>query len=235
MMGILACAPMAHAGSVEIVTFSYPPYMNDSGEGLMKEIFDAAIKNSGLSYTFKVFPRKRAIILFNQPEIQGLFLGERTYFPNMTGLDAKTLLTFKTVFVYLKNRYPHLRYSGLSDLKGKRVGVSLGSVLTPVFQKHGMVVDEALLENNITKLKTGRIDFWHTVDTSAQRLIARKFPDQAKDFGVIPDVTHTVDLIVKKGSRSEPDFRMFAKRFDTLVKNDGLRNIVKDFLEKNPL
>lgn len=233
--GIIGLSSLSWAGSVEIVTFSYPPYMNESGEGLMKEIFDATFKNSGSAYSFKVYPRKRAIILFNHPEIQGLFLGERSYFPDMTGLETKTLLTFKTVFVYLKNRYPQLNYTGLSDLKGKRVGVSMGSVLTPVFKKHGMMVDEALLENNITKLMTKRIDFWHTVDTSALRLIARKYPDQEKDFGFIPDQTHTVDLVVKKGSLSEPEFRIFVKRFDTLVKNGGLHNIVKHFLEKNQL
>lgn len=224
---------LTFADSVEILTFSYPPYMTSQGKGLMDTIFKKSFRNTGTTYSFKVYPRKRAILLFQQSQNQELFLGERSYFPDMTEINVQTILEFKTVFVYMKNHFSNINYSGLSDLKGKRVGVSLGSVLVPIFKSHGMIVDEALLENNIRKLQTGRIDLWHTVDTSAIRLINEKFPGQLDEFGFLPDKTHTVDLIVKKGSSSEPAFRTFVQGFNTMVKNGEFQKIVKGFMVKN--
>lgn len=224
---------LTFADSVEILTFSYPPYMTSQGKGLMDTIFKKAYGNTDTTYSFKVYPRKRAILLFEQRQNQELFLGERSYFPDMTDIDVQTILEFKTVFVYMKNHSPNFNYSGLADLKGKRVGVSMGSVLVPIFKSHGMIVDEALLENNIRKLETGRIDLWHTVDTSAIRLINEKFPGQRDEFGFLPDKTHTVDLIVKKGSSSEPAFKTFVLGFNAMVKNGEFQKIVKKFMVKN--
>jgi ABC-type amino acid transport substrate-binding protein len=219
--------------TVEIFTFSYPPYMNDDGSGLMEKIFDRVFEKSSIRYTFKVLPRKRAIIVFGQPVTKGLFLGERSYFPNLEGIEYKTLVEFKTVFVYMKSRFPETVFSGVSDLKGKRVGISLGSVLAPYFTEQGLIVDEALLENNIMKLKAGRIDFWHTVDTSANRLIDEKFPGQKGAFAFVPDKTHSVDLVCKKGNDSEAAFLVFCRNFDALSKKGEIRKIVIGFMSKN--
>lgn len=230
---VVSWVPFSFAGSVEIVTFSYPPYMTSSGTGLMATIIKKAYEKTGTKVLFNVYPRKRAILVFEQPKTQRLFLGERSYFPKMKGIDVQTILEFKTVFVYMKNHFSDLNYSGLKDLKGKRVGVSMGSVLIPIFKEYGMIVDEALLENNITKLQAGRVDFWHTVDTSAIRLIDEKYPGQRDTFGFLPDQTHTVDLIVKKGSVSEQAFKTFSKRYKTMVTNGEIQKIIRDFMSKN--
>lgn len=230
---IVSWAPFSFAGTVEIVTFSYPPYMSESGTGLMDIIIKKAYENTNTRVLFKVFPRKRAILLFEQPHTQSLFLGERSYFPDMKAIDVRTILKFKTVFVYMKDSFADLHYSGFKDLKGKRVGVSMGSVLIPVFKEYGIIVDEALLENNLTKLKMGRIDFWHTVDTTAIRLIDEKYPGQRDTFNFLPDQTHTVDLIVKKGSVSEPAFKTFSKGYKAMVTNGEFQKIIRDFMSKN--
>jgi len=233
IMWIFSWAPCAFAETVEIVTFSYPPYMSSSGTGLMEQIIKKAYEKTNTHVSFKIYPRKRAILLFEQPQTQSLFLGERSYFPNMKEVDVQTIIKFHTVFVYMKDSFTDLNYSGLKDFKGKRVGVSMGSVLIPTFKEYGIIVDEALLENNITKLKMGRIDLWHTVDTTAIRLIDKKYPGLRDDFCFFPDQTHTVDLIVKKGSSSKRAFKTFSKGFKAMMKNGEFQKIVKEFMGKN--
>lgn len=228
LLGTILETPSSTAGTVEITTFSYPPYMNNDGSGLLPVIILKAFQNSGQTAAFKVYPRKRAVLVFEQPETRGFFLGERSYFPDRAGYDILTLMEFKTVFVYMKNRYPAMTYKGLSDLKGKRVGVSFGSVLIPIFKDNGMLVDEAQLENNIMKLKSGRIDVWHTVDSSALRMIDEKYPGERNEFGFLNDETHTVDLMVKKGGPDVKAFLTFVKGFKTMVKKGQLQKILRE-------
>jgi polar amino acid transport system substrate-binding protein len=235
LLGMVLETPALTAGTVEITTFSYPPYMNNDGSGLLPTVILKAFKYSGLKAAFKVYPRKRAVLVFEQSETRGFFLGERSYFPDQAGYDIFTLMEFKTVFVYMKNRYPAMTYKGLSDLKGKRVGVSFGSVLIPIFKDNGMLVDEAQLENNIMKLKSGRIDFWHTVDSSALGMIDEKYPGEREKFGFLNDETHTVDMMVKKGGPDVKAFRTFVKGFNTMVKKGDLQKILKEATgKKNP-
>ena len=215
--------------SVDIITFTYPPYMNPDGSGLMEKIFTRAYQGTGFSYSFKVYPRKRSLMVFEHAGNQGLFLGERSYFPGLD-IESQNIMQFKTVFVYMKDRFPdHLHYSRLEDLRGKRVGISMGSVLGPKFTASGLIVDEALLENNIMKLNSGRIDLWHTVDTAAIRLIGEKFPNRKDSFAFLPDEVHTIDLVMKKNSPSDTAYRLFVQRFKIMVNTGELKRIVNDF------
>ncbi len=225
-LGIFLWPQLAAAESVDIVTFSYPPYMNADGNGILARIIGETTKNTGIRVSYKVYPRKRAVLVFNQRETEGLFLGERGYFPDLKNFEVFTLLEFRTVFVYVKASHPTLKYKGLADLAGKRVGVSFGSVLIPLFKDYGMIVEEAHLENNLARLKTGRIDFWHTVDTAALAMIGKTCPGREKDFGFLDDETHTADLMVKKGSRSTDAFRTMVNRYKILEKRGDIRKLL---------
>lgn len=225
-LGIFLWSQLAAAESVDIVTFSYPPYMNADGSGILARIIGATTKNTGIRVSYKVYPRKRAVLVFNQPETEGFFLGERGYFPDLRNFEVLTLLEFRTVFVYMKASQPSLKYKSLADLAGKRVGVSFGSVLIPRFKDYGMIVEEAHLENNLVRLQTGRIDFWHTVDTAALGMINKTCPGREKDFGFLDDETHTADLMVKKGSRSTRAFRTMVKHYKDLEKRGDIRKLL---------
>lgn len=217
----------AMAQPVKIITFEYPPYMYGDGVGLLEKIFHRISLETGEPLEFQVFPRKRALMMFESPANQEIFLGEREYFPELaSSLEFLKVLEIKTVFVYFKNRFPTLKFSDFRDLKGKRVGVSLGTVYVSNFRTAGIIVEEAKLESNLLKLKTNRIDFWHTVDSAATTLIRKKDPTHEKDYSFLPDQIHTVELMVKKGSRAENDFKRIVRGFEIITMNGELQKIL---------
>jgi ABC-type amino acid transport substrate-binding protein len=226
---IFSFAEQPLAGTVDIITFSYPPLMNDDGTGILSQLVTRIYKDTNVTPKFMVYPRKRAVFLFKSPDTDGLFLGERMYFQDIPTIQAQKFAEFKTVFVYLKNRFPKLSYTTLTDLKGMKVGISMGSVFRPMFESAGLFVDEAKLENNVLKLKSNRIDLWHTVDLAAETIINKEFPGRLQDFGFLTDKIHSVDIIVKRGSPSEKAFQIFVKNYSSLMKENKLQPILKDF------
>ncbi|MBU1171363.1 MAG: ABC transporter substrate-binding protein [Proteobacteria bacterium] len=217
------------AESVKIITFEYPPYIYGDGVGMLEKIFHRIALETREPIEFQIYPRKRALMMFKSPITHTMFLGEREYFPRMaSSLVFLKILDIKTVFVYMKDRFPKFGYHEFKDLQGKRVGISLGSIYVPYFKAAGIIVDEAKLENNLLKLKTGRIDFWHTVDFAAMTLIKKNDPDHEKKYAFLDDQIHTVELMAKKGSESERQLKTLAQGLEAIIHNGSFNNIINE-------
>jgi len=231
---MMTSAAQSFAGTVEILSFEYPPLITENGTGIMERIVTEAARTVDDTVTFLVYPRKRAMIMFENTEAR-LFLGESRYFPDMSsGIDVQKLLYARVVLVYLKERNPSLAFSGIEDLKGKQAGVSLGSNLTFVFEKAGIYVQETgKVENNIKKLNAGRIDIWGTVDVTAITLIEQHFPKQGDKFVIWEFERFPVELVAKKNTPAEKMLQKFRTGFDNIVSSGKYKMILEEFYGKD--
>jgi len=222
------------AGTVEILTFEYPPLMMEDGTGILQKILTEAAQTVGDTVTFLVYPRKRAMNMFEKTDTQ-LFLGESRYFPDMaSAVEAQKLLYARVVLVYLKERNPPLAFAGLEDLKGKHAGVSLGSNLTPVFEKAGIYVQEtATVENNIKKLNAQRIDVWGTVDVTAISFIEKHFPKQQDRFVIWEFERFPAEMLAKKNTPGDKMFQNLRTGFEHIVNNGKYKMILEEFYGKD--
>lgn len=211
---------------IEIISFVYPPYTYGDGSGMLEKIVTRVATDNKITIKWSFYPRKRAYKQYSDRLNTTLFLGQSEYFPDLLSrIKAQPLLNFRTVFVYMKEKFPDIVYSSISDLKGKRVGVTLGSVYIPYFNKQGLLVDPAELEQNIRKLVIGRLDFWHTVDVTAINMVDKYFPDKKSNIGFLEEAILKAELIVIRESELEPVFDRFTTRFKEII-NDGTYKVI---------
>jgi|GEM_PF-2164954 hypothetical protein len=220
---------------LEILTFSYPPYMEEDGTGLLPRMIREGAGDSLPEVVFQVYPRKRVLQMFHS-EGKGdlLFLGESRYFPELEGsILAEAILKAKMVMVYRRAAFPDFRASGLEDFKGYRIATSLGSNFSELFRAVGMVVEESRMENNLRKLKAGRVDFWHTVDITALEMMEKEFQGVDKGFAVWE---HKPLLVIELVSRKEGPAAVFLETFGRAFREfrakDGDLRILEDFYGK---
>ncbi|MBW1870256.1 MAG: transporter substrate-binding domain-containing protein [Deltaproteobacteria bacterium] len=143
-----------------------------------------------------------------------MFLGVRNYFSEQE-INAEEIFYFRRVLVYLKDQYPELHINNLDDLKGKRIGVVLGSSPIADFQAAGLIVDKTSKhESNIKKLHTRRVDFIYTLDLTAISLIEKHFPGQPS-------------LIVRKNSLEEKLLQIFRTGLKTIIEDGTYHKIME--------
>lgn len=217
----------------EIITFVYPPYTVGDGSGILEQIVDTVSKETSIRFSLLFYPRARAKIYFEEKKAGALFLGERSYFPSLSEeLESLPLLHFRTVFVYIKKRFPEFEYTALSDLKGRYVGITLGSIYTEPFKKAGLIIDNAPLEKQIVKLVKGRIDFWHTVDVTAINMIEEYYPERSETFSFIEETNLTAELVVTKNSSVKQAYKKFCDSFNSMKKNGTYLKILEEYYGK---
>lgn len=231
---LLLTSSHCNADSAEIITFIYPPYTRGDGSGILEKVVSTAASQASIDIVWQYYPRKRSVLQYQEKKSTSLYLGERSYFPSIADeLTAKSLLNIRTVFVFLKQRYPDFQYSGVSDLKGKRIGVTLGSIYVSYFEKNGLLVDAAPLEKQVKKLMKRRLDFWHTVDVTAINMIEENYPGKRDMFRFVEEAHLTVELLVKKGSSVEPLHAKLSGAVDAIVKSGLYLELLEQYYGKD--
>jgi polar amino acid transport system substrate-binding protein len=211
---------------IEILTFQYPPYIDGDGTGMAGKIVAAAFKTQGHSVKFTIYPTKRAVNNFQKGQGK-MFLGVRNYFSEQE-INAEEIFYFRRVLVYLKDQYPELHINNLDDLKGKRIGVVLGSSPIADFQAAGLIVDKTSKhESNIKKLHTRRVDFIYTLDLTAISLIEKHFPGQPSVFEIFEYQRSAADLIVRKNSLEEKLLQIFRTGLKTIIEDGTYHKIME--------
>ena len=156
-----------------------------------------------------------------------MFLGVRNYFSEQE-INAEEIFYFRRVLVYLKDQYPELHINNLDDLKGKRIGVVLGSSPIADFQAAGLIVDKTSKhESNIKKLHTRRVDFIYTLDLTAISLIEKHFPGQPSVFEIFEYQRSAADLIVRKNSLEEKLLQIFRTGLKTIIEDGTYHKIME--------
>ncbi|GAB6095921.1 transporter substrate-binding domain-containing protein [Desulfatiferula olefinivorans] len=163
MLGNLSVAAV---NELTVVCDEWPPYqIVDEGGGLsgfstkvVREVF----KRMGVTVkSLKAYPWKRAIYMIETGAADALFSAnfsdERTAF---AFYPEETLVT--SPWVIWSRAEDKVNYRGLTDLKGKKVGVVRGYSYTPEFLETlktiGTMDESTDDETNFRKLNVGRID-----------------------------------------------------------------------------
>ena len=229
LLAILMPAAVAVASQpIEILIFHYPPYINGDGTGMAEEIVAASFETQGHTVKFTLYPTKRAINNFQNGQGK-MFLGLRDFF-SQKEIDAQEIFYFRRILVYLKEQYPELHINSLDDLKGKKIGVIIGSTKISDFQAAGLIVDKTSKhENNIKKLHARRVDFIYSLDLTTISLIEKLFPGQTGDFGIFEYELSAADLIVRKGSPEEKTLQVFRAGLKTIVENGTYGKIMEQY------
>jgi len=116
----------------------------------------------------------------------------------------------------------------LDDLKGKKIGVVLGSSTIADFQAAGLIVDKTSKhENNIKKLYARRVDFIYTLDLTAISLIEKLFPGQLAVFEFFEYQRNAADLVVRKNSLGEKLLQVFRTGLKTIIENGTYHKIME--------
>ena len=223
---LISAAVAAASQPIEILTFQYPPYINGDGTGMAEKIVAAAFQTQGHSVKFTLYPSKRAINNFQKGQGK-MFLGSRDHFSEQE-INAEEIFYFRRVLVYLKDQYPELHINNLDDLKGKKIGVVLGSSQITDFQAAGLIVDKTSKhENNINKLHARRVDFIYTLDLTAINLIEKLFPGQPAAFEIFEYQLNAADLVVRKNSPGEKLLQVFRTGLKTIIENGTYLKIME--------
>jgi len=214
--------------SVEILAFEYPPFIKGDGTGIGERIVTAALQPQGYTVKFLYYPHKRAVINFRDGEGQ-LYIGIRNSFSEQK-IDCEKISYFRRVFVYLKKQYPDFQMKTLDVLKGKRIGVTLGSSQANELKDAGLTLDESTIpENNMKKLYAGRTDFFYTPDLTALSMIDKLFPGQFSEFGIVEYKRDSADLIVRKNSPGENILQSYRTGLKMIIESGTYHRILEDF------
>jgi polar amino acid transport system substrate-binding protein len=161
-----ANASFASDSEMIVVCDEWPPYqiVEEGGtlSGFSTKVVRAAFKRMGVTVkSLKAYPWKRAIHMIETDTADALFSAnfsdERAVFAHY---PEETIVA--SPWVVWSRAEDNLQYRGLSDLKGKKVGVVRGYSYTPEFWealKTIGTIDEATDdETNFRKLNVSRID-----------------------------------------------------------------------------
>ncbi|MCB9493988.1 MAG: transporter substrate-binding domain-containing protein [Desulfobacteraceae bacterium] len=215
----------------DIVSFEYPPYLDFDNKGIFANINKEVNLISKEKFMLTPLPRIRAIQQFENDKSL-IFVGEKRYFPGKDNyLTSCSIMKSELVLVYLRSRGNELGFSSLGDLKGKKAGVSLGSNLSDIFKNNGIIVEEwPMLEGNIRKLDSGRIDYWGTTDITASALINQYFKGRKNKF-VIQKFSDpfVIEAVAWKGSPGEKKLEIYCRAIEELKNSGRLITIIDDF------
>ncbi|MCP3922022.1 MAG: amino acid ABC transporter substrate-binding protein [Desulfobacterales bacterium] len=211
------------AEQVVIVTGEWAPYTskNIQGHGFTAEIVSAVFDEIDIKIKYNFLPWKRCELYV----LEGIAFASFPYHKTeerekqFDFSDSIGESTWK--FFYLKQKIQKdVIWKKLSDLKGYRIGCSLGNWYDKVFEDAGIVriLDYAPSDElSFRKLKAGRVDIVPTDELVGWSLIKRLFPQNVKDFGTVnkPLKSGKLHLMI---SRKYPDASELKKKFNAVLK-----------------
>lgn len=189
---VLASGASGRAEPVQLVTLSYPPYEYDNGgqaEGIAVRLVRHAFNRLGRDVTIEVLPWKRALLMVQEGQADGIFTAFVTP-ERLNYLDySNVVLMPQTVSIWAR-RDAAIRFDGnLQSVAYNNIGLVNGI-------SYGTTVDEAVKQGvfnnidyavsqdrNITKLLLKRLDLVIMNRYSARyHLIRQKGLDQVEEL-----------------------------------------------------
>ncbi len=229
VIAVLSYAVSLTASAEEKVTvtaFNYPPYMDESlsEKGLFCELVYEAYKAAGCETSFKFYPLKRSTLYVAEGR-ELAQLGTEWNFSEESRKDVHpvSLFFYRKMGFYLKDRFKEIRFKKLSDLKGYKLGVILGSSDSAILMKNKYLEVEQVptMEQMFKKLYAGRSDIVFAPELSALSFIEANYPGEVGRFAVTDDVLQ--DLLGQViFSKKYPDYEKYVVKFQ-----EGL-NLIRD-------
>jgi hypothetical protein len=219
---------------IEIITFVYPPYFNGDGSGFLERIVMEAFRETNTVVEFEYFPPKRAILYYKSSHGHDkIFLGGFIQLgdENKDRYIYEKFISYRAVFAYNKKENPGFKFNSLNYLKGKRIGVSLGSRDGKILSDNGLTVEPASLELHLNKLRFLRIDLVSGIDLALMNQIDSLFTDKKDIFGLTrPWDYRAGGLIFYKENREGAE--LFEKGFRKIYESGRYHEILESIYGK---
>lgn len=213
-----------------IATNIYPPYINaDVENSFLPELFEEIGARMGVEFRFEILPWRRceqvveshmawAAIPYRKTDIR-----EKTFaFSEPIYLQDSHFFAYDATGVK-----PRHKYSDLTDLRGLRIGGVFGYYYESWFKEAGLDVDFAHSEEqNLNRLKVGRIDLFPSATTLGWYQIRQLFPpEEVANFYTLQKPLVDGAGLHLMSSKTYPDNAALLERFNAAmakVKSSGL-------------
>lgn len=149
----------ARAAEVRLATLEYPPYSSEylPGGGTMVELSTRAFAVVGYDARIEFRPWARVLAELHRGKYDGLL----ALWPDdliADGLVGSEPLMSSDLGFFVRQNTP-VTFATLSDLKGRKVGVSLGYNYPAEIINSGIITEDAVNDlSNLRKLAAGRFD-----------------------------------------------------------------------------
>ena len=215
------------AETLEFVFSDFPPfeYLEDgSAAGMNKEILEEACKRLHITPVFRQLPWKRALEYVKHGDSDAIFSlfknDERLKYYNYPDENINTV---KMVIITTKKS--DINVTTLEDLRGKIVGVYLGSSYGKKFDTSDWIIKEAVTSNEelLKKQAVGRTDVI-VMDERVAKYWCKKLDMEDKFKTLAYVITTNPTYVAFSKKRRELTKKDFARRFSVVLKemkNDG--------------
>ena len=220
----VASLPVHANEVVKIAIGDWEPFTSSRADNahINEDIVREAFLLEGIQVDYQYFPWVRSYQYVEKGEFHATFpwmitkkRKKEVYF------NKEPLLTEQTVFFHLKSR--PFQWDKFEDLKGLRIGGTLGYASGETLEQQGLTVDYVSKEDfNYHKLLKGRLDIYPTAFYVGYHQINMLFqPNEAKLF------THHPKILEEKNyymvfSKNTPNVHELIEQFDK-----GLRKLKK--------
>ena len=209
---------------VKIALGDWEPFTSSRAENanISEDLVREAFKLEGVQVDYQYFPWIRSYQYVKKGEYQATFpwvvtekRKKEVYF------SKEPLLTEKTVFFHLKSR--PFQWETFEDLKGLRIGSTLGYATGKTLEKNGLTIDYVSKEDfNYHKLLKGHLDIFPSAYYVGSYQIKLLFPpEKANLFTHHPKMVEKLDYYMLF-SKNIPNAQQLIEQFDT-----GLRKLKK--------
>ncbi|MCP3922324.1 MAG: amino acid ABC transporter substrate-binding protein [Desulfobacterales bacterium] len=231
---------LAGAETIKLTNGEWPPYMSKKMKhfGFASHVVEKSFANEGVKVKWGFYPWNRSLILAKTGKWDGSVVWTKNkerqkifYYSN-----AKVLY-LKDVFFHRKD-YP-FKWNTFKDLKGLKVGATLGYSYGPEFtkaEKSGLIKTQRVKNDilNFRKLIKGRIDIFGITLNVGYAILKKDFnPLQAAQItnNTKPYRTTSYHLIINnKSAKNKKLIMLFDKGYKKLESSGDLSKMEEDLI-----
>jgi len=211
-----------------IATGEWAPYTSEQlqGYGFFSEIVFAVFNDMGIYYDIVFYPWKRCEENVRHGKIFAAFPYRITNDRKKDFDFSDVVAVSRGVFFFLKSKLQkEVIWDNYSDLKGYRIGGTLGYWYEKVFKEAGLTTEYVINDEiNFKKLKAGRVDMVASEELVGWEVIKKMFPSSIYNFDTVKkplDISELHLMISKKYPGADELKRQFNFNLK-LIKEKGI-------------
>jgi len=219
-----------------IATGELPPFVSENREeSFLTEVLQEVAREMRVTFFFQFMPWKRCELAVDKLEAWGMI----PYVPNA---ERERKYYFSDKLYNRQSKFfsydpsgtrKQIPYAELSDLKGYRIGGVRGYYYEQAFLDAGLHVEFAATEEqNLQKLKAGRVDLIPAEVVNGFYIIRKRFPGEAGNFFTLSKPL-SVSGIYLMTSKQYPDTQKLLTQFNMALKKVKESGVYQRILDKH--
>jgi len=222
----------------------YPPYLQEDNKGstdiIIQKIFDASDIEVDITHVPLKRLGKHYIGVNKIAGIYGVESLALAYAKKEKLLIGKPFQIGRFLFWYFKpNMKKKIKWNQFSDLKGYKISVPLGSLLTQKLIDAGLDIDFASnTDAHIRKLVLKRANLTPLFYFAATNMILKYYPEKLQEFGYLekPIGITKFSLILNKGfHQADEIMKHYHTGLDRIAKNGSYLKLLEELYGKGSI